>query len=394
MMTTPAASAIMIQQSRKHPLMVGTLADSDFAELPHLATFAAVAERGGFTAAAADLGVTQAAVSQRIAVLERELHVSLFDRRAGRISLSDAGQRLYQYARQILNLHGHARTDIGAFRPIVAGDLPLAASSVPGECFLPALLSAFHEKYPGVHVRATVGDSGSVLQDIEHGRASLGLVGRESENPSLEFRRIGSDTLVLVVAPGHRWAARKRIPLKALTGESLIIRERGSGSRCALEKSLELARTSLAGLNITLELGSNAAIKDTVKRGLGVAFLSLLSVQREIDAAELRAVTVSGLSLTRQFYLVYHRHRPLSPAALVFVNFLASHRGGHAISLAYARMTAYQPKLHCRFIRVRPMIQAAWGCSTKSLAVGYCDGELRPENPLGRGLFSQRGDGR
>ncbi len=301
---------------------------SGFVELPHLATFAAVAERGGFTAAAAELVITQAAVSQRIAALEKELRVSLFNRRAGRISLTEAGQQLYRYARQILDLQGQARTDISGFRPTVAGDLPIAASSIPGECFLPFLLTAFREKYPGVHVRATVSDSGSVIQDVENGRATLGLVGQEAEKPSLEFRPIGSDSLVLVVGSEHRWAARKRIPLKALTGESLIIRELGSGSRCALEKSLERSGTSLAGLNITLELGSNAAIKDAVKRGLGVAFLSRLAVRREVDADELRAVTVGGLSLARRFYLVYHRRRPLSPAASVFLHFLESHRNG------------------------------------------------------------------
>ena len=74
--------------------MVEISADSEFAELPHLATFVAVAERVSFTAAAADLGVTQAAVSQRIAVLEGQLRVSLFDRRAGIISLTEAGRRL------------------------------------------------------------------------------------------------------------------------------------------------------------------------------------------------------------------------------------------------------------------------------------------------------------
>jgi LysR family transcriptional regulator, low CO2-responsive transcriptional regulator len=308
--------------------MVEISADSDFAELPHLATFVAVAERGSFTGAASHLGVTQAAVSQRIAVLEEKLRLSLFDRRAGMISLTEAGRRLYHYARKILDLHMEARTNLSGFRTPVSGNLPIAASSIPGECFLTDLLSAFYEKYPGVHVRATVGDSGSVIQDIEKGRATLGMVGQDAEKPSLAFRQIGNDSLVLVVAPGHRWAARKRIPLKALTGESLIIREPGSGSRRALEKSLERASTSLAGLNITLELGSNAAIKDTVKRGLGVAFLSSLAVQREIDAAELRAVTVSGLSLTRQFYLVYHRLRPLSPAASVFLHFLETHRIG------------------------------------------------------------------
>jgi len=223
--------------------MVETSADSDFAELPHLATFAAVAERGGFTAAAADLGVTQAAVSQRIAVLERELHVSLFNRRAGRISLSDAGQRLYQYARQILDLHGQVRTDMGAFRPTVAGDLPIAASSVPGECFLPALLSAFHEKYPGVHVRATVSDIGSVMKDVEKGQAALGLVGQKAEKSSFESRHISRDSLVLIIRSGHPWGTRRSISRKVLIGEPLIIRGLGSGSRCALEKSLERAGT-------------------------------------------------------------------------------------------------------------------------------------------------------
>ncbi len=294
-------------------------------ELPHLATFAAVAERGGFTAAAAALGVSQAAVSQRVAALEQRLHVSLFSRRAGAFSLTEAGQRLYPYARRILELHDQARTDLGGFRPTVAGELSLAASSVPGECFLSELLSGFHEQYPHVHVRATVGDSGSVTRDVEQGRAALGLVGQKIEKPSLEFRPFGADCLVLVVASGHRWATRKRITIKALAGEPLIIREPGSGSRVALEKSLERAGASLAKLDVTLELGGNAAIKDAVKRGLGVAFLSRLAVERELDGGELRAVAVDSLDLARRFYLVYQRTRPFSQAASAFLHFVGSH---------------------------------------------------------------------
>jgi DNA-binding transcriptional LysR family regulator len=305
--------------------MVKLSPTAGLAELPHLATFAVVAERGAFTAAATELGVTQAAVSQRIALLEKELHISLFDRRAGRISLTEAGQRLYQYARQILDLHGQARMEIGDFRPAVSGDLPIAASSVPGECFLPALLSDFHAKHPQVHVRATVSDSGSVLTEVEKGKASLGLVGQKSERADLESRPIGGDALVLIVPPGHPWATRRAVSLAALAGEPLIIREVGSGSRCTLEKSLQQAGSSLAGLSVSLELGSNAGIKDAVKRGLGVAFLSRYCVQRELAAKELRAVRVGKLDLARQFYVVYHRRRPLSPPASVFLHFLASH---------------------------------------------------------------------
>src|SRR5262249_52203760 len=271
------------------------------------------------------LGLTQAAVSQRIAALEKELRVALFDRGTGRISLTEAGRRLYQYARRILDLHGQAREDVAGFHPIISGDLPIAASSVPGECFLPALLAAFHAKHPQVHVRATVSDSGSVLTEVEKGKASLGLVGQKAERGSLESRPIGSDSLVLIIPPGHPWTTRRAISLAALAGEPLIIPEPGSGSRRGLEKSLERAGTSLDGLSVSFELGSNAGIKDAMKRGLGVAFLSRFCVQRELAARELRAVPVRGLDLTRQFYLVSHRRRPLSPVASVFLHFLESH---------------------------------------------------------------------
>jgi DNA-binding transcriptional LysR family regulator len=305
--------------------MVEPLPATGLAELPHLSTFARAAERGSFTAAAAEMGITQAAVSQRIATLEGELRVSLFDRRAGRISLTEAGQRLYQIARQILNLHEVARRDLGGFHPSVSGDLQIAASSVPGECFLPALLSAFHNQHPRVHVRATVSDSGAVIQDVEKGRATLGLIGKKVEKPALETRSIGRDSLVLLVPAGHPWATRRTVSLDALAHEPLIVREPGSGSRCALEKSLERAGRSFAELNVALELGSNAAIKDAVRRGLGVAFLSRFCVERELDSKELRTVTVRRLRLTRYFYLVYRRHRPLPQAASAFLRFVESH---------------------------------------------------------------------
>ena len=89
--------------------MVQSPPASGLAELPHFLTFVRAAEQGSFTTTAADLGITQATVSQRIAILEKELRVSLFDRRAGRISLTEAGQGFYEYARQILDLHEQAR---------------------------------------------------------------------------------------------------------------------------------------------------------------------------------------------------------------------------------------------------------------------------------------------
>jgi DNA-binding transcriptional LysR family regulator len=291
-------------------------------ELPHLGTFVKVAELGGFTAAAMDLGVTQAAVSQRISLLERRLQIALFERRVGRTCLTAAGRRLYEYGRKIVDLHQQASEALGGVHSPISGELSVAASSVPGECILPALLPAFQEKFPHVHVRATVSDSGSVLKDIEKGHVALGLVGQEVASPNLDSRQIGSDRLVLIMSSKHDWAARRAITLRALGREQLIIRESGSASRCVLERGLERAGSSLAAMNVTLELGSNSAIKDAVRRGVGVAFLSKLAVQRELDSGELRTVTVKELDLTRHFYVVFDRRRPLPAAAAVFVHFL------------------------------------------------------------------------
>jgi DNA-binding transcriptional LysR family regulator len=291
-------------------------------ELPHLATFARAAERGSFTDAAADLGVTQAAVSQRIAALEKELRVSLFNRRAGRIALTEAGERLYELTRRILDLHEEARENLGGYHSSISGDLPIAASSVPAECYLPALLASFRERFPGVHVRAAVGDSSSVMKEVAKGLASLGLVGQKAEQPSLESEPIGTDILALIFPPGHPLAGRKSISLAVLSREPLIIREPGSGTRCALRKGLERAGSSLDAMTISLEMGSNAAIKDAVRRGLGVSFVSRSTVERELSAGELVSVQVRGLVLTRYLYAVYHRRRPLSPAASAFLRFL------------------------------------------------------------------------
>jgi DNA-binding transcriptional LysR family regulator len=291
-------------------------------ELPHIATFARAAERGSFTAAAADLGVTQAAVSQRIASLEKELRVSLFDRRAGRIALTEAGERLYELARRILDLQEEARESLGGLHTGIAGDLRIAASSVPAECYLPALLSSFREKFPAVHVRASVGDSSAVMKEVTKGLASLGLVGQKAEKQSLESEPIGSDTLALILAPGHPLAGRASVSLAVLAREPLIVREPGSGTRCALSKGLERAGASLGAMTIALEMGSNTAIKDAVRRGLGVSFVSRSTVERELSAGELVSVRVRGLLITRFLYAVYHRRRPLAPAASAFLRFL------------------------------------------------------------------------
>lgn len=297
----------------------------DEPQLPYLATFSKAAELSSFTGAAKALRLTQASVSQRVQALERTLGTPLFKRQGGRVLLTEAGQKLYDYAQRILDLHRQARREITGREAPPGGELSLAASSIPGEHLLPSVLSLFGKKHSHIRIRATVSDSMGVMTQVERGEVNLGLVGRKTDNPHLEFRYLASDKMVLVVPPGHALSRRKMLSVKQLPRHPLVLREVGSGLRHCFEKSLDKAGLSLADLQVALELGSNEAIKEAVLRGVGVAILSTYAVQKEIRTGQLHALTVSDLHCDREMYIVQDRRRVLPLPARLFLLFLETH---------------------------------------------------------------------
>jgi DNA-binding transcriptional LysR family regulator len=246
------------------------------AQLPFLETFSKAAEFSSFTKAAKALHLTQAAVSQRIHALEMMLKTPLFHRGGGRVLLTEAGHKLYPYAQQILELHEQARHGVTGRSAPVAGELLLAASSIPGEHLLPALLSAFGQRFPHIRVRAAVSDSMAVIAQVERGEINLGLVGKKTDNPQLEFRYLASDRMVLAVPQGHALSKRKKLSVKQLCGHALVLREVGSGLRHCFEKSLERAGRSLGANALVIVGGRHGVIP--FSRGKSVYWLLLLGI--------------------------------------------------------------------------------------------------------------------
>lgn len=291
-------------------------------QLPHLETFAKAAELSSFTAAARSMGLTQAAISQRIQALEQVLKGPLFHRQGGHVLLTDSGHRLYVFAQRILDMHREAIHEITGHETPLVGELTLAASSVPGEHLLPDLLAVFQQRHPHVQVRATVTDSQQVLQQVEQGQVHLGLVGSKRESPHLEYRSFANDSLVLIVPARHPWCKRKRVSLAQFAAQAQIVREAGSGSRSCLEQALATAGKTLRDLHITLVLGSNEAIKEAVQRGMGVAVLSTRTIQKELLTEKLHAVQINGLALSREMFVVWDRRRVLPIPARLFLDLL------------------------------------------------------------------------
>lgn len=290
--------------------------------LPHLETFIEAAERGSFTAAARALRVTQAAISQRIHQIEESVGVALFRREAGRIALTEAGRILHTFARRIIALHQEARIAVGGATESVSGELILGASSIPGDHLLPSVLAAFRKRHPRVRVRVEGGDTATVLKMVERDDVQIGLVGGKKESPHLEFKEFARDNLVVVVRPEHPWRRRRKVSLSDLAKQPLILREGGSGSRWFLERAIA-ASAKPVDLNIALELGSNEAVKQAVAQGVGVAVLSQLSVQRDVDTGHLHMLQIDGAALERPMFVVTDRRRALPPIALAFLAHLS-----------------------------------------------------------------------
>lgn len=291
-------------------------------ELRQLKTLTAAANLESFTRAAAELGITQAAVSQQIGSLERELGTSLFERRGRGVHLTEHGRDLYDRAQRILELVEQASL-IGKLEPELAGTLTIATSTVPSEWLLPEMLADFRTKWPQVRESVLVSDSRDAAAAVESGKADLGFIGEPTASPRLESLAIAEDELMLTVAAQHPLAATGRATLKQLQQETLIVRETGSGSWNCVSQELEEHGIKLRDLSVAMQANSNDAIRAAVQRGVGVAFLSSRTPFADLG---LVAVKIRGFRPKRQLFLVHNPSNRLSPVAQEFLEFVAERK--------------------------------------------------------------------
>jgi DNA-binding transcriptional LysR family regulator len=291
-------------------------------DLRQLEIFAKVAELGSFSRAAEAFHLTQPTVSEHIRALEDELGVRLLDRLGRGTGTTRAGQLLLSYATRMLALSREARQALEGFQGRMRGELLVGASTIPGEYILPVLLGRFREKFPEVSTTLVIGDSQAVVDWVAEGRVEVGVVGARLPQRGLEFRELMPDEEVVVVPAGHRWQGRSEISLDELAGEPLLLRERGSGTRAALEKALERAGMDLGALRVVGEIGSSQAIKQAVKAGLGITVISRIAVEDDCRQGLLTFLRVRDLAVTRAFHLLTHKDRSRSPVAEAFRLFL------------------------------------------------------------------------
>jgi DNA-binding transcriptional LysR family regulator len=291
-------------------------------DLRQLEIFVKVAEFGSFSKAAEALYLTQPTVSEHIRTLEDEVGVRLLDRLGRGAAITRAGQLLLSYAQRMLALSREARQAMDGFQGRMSGELLIGASTIPGEYVLPAMIGRFKEKYPDISITLLIGDSQTAVDWVAEGRAELGVVGARLSHRGVDYKELMPDEVVVVVPGTHPWHGRKQIALEELRSEPLLIRERGSGTRAALEGALAEAGMDLGSFRTVGEMGSTQAIKQAVKAGVGVSLVSKRAVEEECKSGLLWCLRVKDLKVTRSFHLATHKERSRSPLAEAFRLFL------------------------------------------------------------------------
>jgi len=277
--------------------------------------FLAIAHRGNITQAAADLGVSQPAVSRSVRELERQTRATLLERTPSGVRLTDAGQALLAHARNIFAEARAAEEDLEALAGLTQGTLRVGGSPTIATYLLPPILQVFHSRYPGVELRLTSAPSRAIARLLAEREIDVALVETPVEDPRLRSALWGEDQLVVIAAPGHALCSRSPVPPTALVHELLVTREPGSGTYGTVMSAL---RDVGVAPKRRLEVDTAEAIIQLVASGIGFALVSRHAAADAIALGRLRVVDVTGLQVRRPLMRLSLLAAGESAAARVF----------------------------------------------------------------------------
>ncbi|WP_013320535.1 LysR family transcriptional regulator [Gloeothece verrucosa] len=286
------------------------------ATLHQLRVFEATARHGSFTKAAEELYITQPTVSSQVKQLTKAIGLPLFEQIGKRLYLTEAGNELLKTCQDVFDRLDNFDMKIADLKGTKQGSLRLGVITTT-KYFVPRLLGAFCEQYPGIDISLQVTNHQQLHQRMLNNEDDLYILSQIPEDVDLNSQAFLDNPLVVVARKGHPLAKKSRIPISELNGEPFIMRETGSGTRQAALKLFNQHRVSV---KVRLELGSNEAIKQAIAGGLGISVLSkhtLLSTSEDLTILD-----VQHFPIERSWYVGYLAGKQLSVIARTFLQFL------------------------------------------------------------------------
>jgi DNA-binding transcriptional LysR family regulator len=267
-------------------------------DIRQLKAFVAIAEMGTFTAGAARVHVTQAAISMQIRQLENETGAKLFVRAPRKVILTEAGERLLERAYVILREHDAALEEMAALTGAHKGRLRIGSASamVSGDP-LPQILRELKKAYANVEPSVASGTSEQLVQQVLAGDLDAAFVSLPVEARGVQTELLSEDYLVAIGSTHHGLAKQKVVSAYALAGENLILGERGGNTRRLIDQFF--AQTGVTP-KVIMELSRLAAIKRMVEEDMGVGIVPLQSVRDEVEKGNLVRWWIEGAQINWQ----------------------------------------------------------------------------------------------
>ena len=284
--------------------------------LKQLEAFVQVAEGGSFSKAAKQLFLTQPTISAHISSLEKELNARLFVRNTKEVKLSDDGKELYRYARQMIDLQKKIEERFETGKSESKHLITIAA-----QYLLPEILMKFNERYPKEQVKLLETDSSQVVTKIIDHMVDVGFTGTVLEKKHCKYIPFYKDELVVITPNTEKYQVLHQNieDISWISGECLLMREEGSGTRKEAGKQLRNAGINLDKLKIIASIENQETIKKSVKQGMGISIISRLAAEEETKSGDLLTFPIPKADQGRDINLVYNKNYQISKSAERFV---------------------------------------------------------------------------
>lgn len=272
-----------------------------FVEAANTLSFARVAER---------LRLTPAAISFQIKQIETMSGFALFERRAKKLALTDAGEALLGYAKTVLQALHDADQSLTALKGLTGGRVTVGLVST-ATYFVPHMLARFQNSYPTVAIHLRDGNRQQIIEAIGKGEIDLAIMGQPPASADIQAEAFAPHPSVIVAPPSHPLAGREGLSPRMLSDQPFVIREEGSGTRLLTDNFF---RTTDLAPRVVMVSSSNEVIKQSVMAGMGLALLSRHTVGLELGLGLITTLAVEGLPLMRSWYVGHRRSMPMLPA--------------------------------------------------------------------------------
>ena len=266
-------------------------------------------KRKSLSNAAAELNITQPAVTKGIQRLQEYYEIKFVERPGKKLELTQAGAALYEIADKIFSLEKLAEETINSFRTEEGGLLRIHASESFGGYYLPALINHFKALNPAIRVKVDILPTDKIVETTIGLQNEIGFISYPVEHEKLIISEVLKEKLILIVSPRHQLATMTEIRPRDLEGQAMIMHEHGSALQMAAEKFLAEGNVQISSY---LEFSNNEAIKRAVAEGDGIALISEKVAAEEISAGKLIGIPVSDPPITRTFYMIQSKDKFIS----------------------------------------------------------------------------------